>query len=143
MDWRSSPKVASLTPFQVAVLELCAAIPAGKVATYGSLAGALGDAKLSRAVGTALKNNPFAPTVPCHRVIKTGRPPTIGGFCGHLQSKGDAEVCRKRELLKSEGVQFDDQLRLKTIDALLLSDQFDKAAVKRAEELLLRKKGAK
>ncbi len=53
-------------------------IPPGATRTYGELAAELGDARLARAVGQALGRNPFAPVVPCHRILAAhGRP---GGF---------------------------------------------------------------
>lgn len=57
------------------------AIPPGETCTYGELAQALGDKGLARAVGQAMGRNPFAPIVPCHRVLAaSGRP---GGFSAH------------------------------------------------------------
>ena len=53
-------------------------IPPGETRTYGEVAEALGGKGLARAVGQALGRNPFAPIVPCHRVLAAdGRP---GGF---------------------------------------------------------------
>ena len=43
-------------------------VPKGKVTTYKALAENL-NSKAYRAVGTAMKNNPYAPTIPCHRVV--------------------------------------------------------------------------
>lgn len=62
------------------VLEACRAIPHGETRSYGDLARALGDVGLSQAVGQALGRNPFAPVVPCHRVL--GADGRIGGFSG-------------------------------------------------------------
>ena len=74
-------------------------VPKGKVTTYKALATKLG-IKAYRAVGSALKNNPYAPNVPCHRVIKAdGR---VGGFMGKLTGE---EVARKIVLLRNEGVE--------------------------------------
>ena len=68
--------------FLVAVYELTSAIPEGRVATYGTLASLLGS-KSSQAVGTALHHNPYAPRVPCHRIVKTDpRGASLGGFSG-------------------------------------------------------------
>jgi methylated-DNA-[protein]-cysteine S-methyltransferase len=88
------------TAFEIRVYKATAGIPCGKVATYGGLAAALGSS--SRAVGQALRRNPFAPEVPCHRVVKTDR--SIGGFHG---TQGDtAMVKKKRAMLAKEGVDF-------------------------------------
>ena len=68
----------------------------GTVTTYGKIAIAMGMPKHSRHVGRVLSNNPYAPQVPCHRVIKADG--QLGGFFG---SNG-ASV--KAKLLESEGV---------------------------------------
>lgn len=94
------------TAFEQRVYALCAAIPAGKVASYGAMAAALGCGS-ARAVGQAMRRNPFAPRpVPCHLVVSASR--DIGGF------SGDASPCcagghvrRKRALLREEGVAFE------------------------------------
>jgi len=71
--------------FAQAVYVLTTAVPAGCVTTYGEIAKALGrGAGGSRAVGSALARNPFAPTVPCHRVLKRG-----GGGSGSSVSLGE------------------------------------------------------
>ena len=69
-----------VAPLTRRVLEACRAIPHGETRTYGDLARALGDVGLSQAVGQALGRNPFAPVVPCHRVL--GADGRIGGFSG-------------------------------------------------------------
>ncbi len=56
-------------PFQRRVYELARAIPPGQVRTYGELARELGEPGAARAVGQALGANPFAPIVPCHRIL--------------------------------------------------------------------------
>lgn len=64
--------------FHRRVYALTRAIPPGETRTYGEVAEALGGKGLARAVGQALGRNPFAPIVPCHRVLAAdGRP---GGF---------------------------------------------------------------
>jgi len=67
-----------LTPFQRDVYAIARAIPPGQTLTYGDVAKALGDPGLARAVGQALGHNPFAPIVPCHRVLAAGA--RAGGF---------------------------------------------------------------
>jgi O-6-methylguanine DNA methyltransferase len=74
-------------------------IPRGKVTTYGLIARKL-KTKAYRAVGNACRNNPYAPRVPCHRVVKSDG--TIGGFGGRTSGK---TVMRKIELLRDENVQ--------------------------------------
>ena len=78
--------------FSQRVWALTARIPRGRVATYGDLAKQL--ASGGRAVGHALHRNPYAPQVPCHRVVgSNGR---LVGFAGGLSAK--------RRLLEAEGV---------------------------------------
>lgn len=93
----------SLTPFMRRVYAWTKRIPKGQVSTYGDIAKAMGDPQCSRAVGSALKKNPFAPMVPCHRVLKSDL--DIGGFFGATSSTS-ARVQRKLQLLKDEGVPF-------------------------------------
>lgn len=83
------------------VYEKLREVPAGRVTTYKALARAL-DTKAFRAVGTALKNNPFAPAVPCHRVVKSDG--TIGGFMG--RTKGET-IEKKMQMLAAEGIKFE------------------------------------
>ncbi len=70
--------MARLTPFQRRAYALARSIPPGQTRTYGELAAGLGDPGLARAVGQAMGANPFAPVVPCHRVLAAGHQP--GGF---------------------------------------------------------------
>ena len=80
------------------VYEQLKKVPKGKVTTYKKLAEQLGT-KAYRAVGSALKNNPYAPEVPCHRVVKSeGK---VGGFMGQDSGK---EVATKIVMLRNEGV---------------------------------------
>jgi methylated-DNA-[protein]-cysteine S-methyltransferase len=83
--------------FNERVWNLCKQIQKGKVSTYGALAKAL-DTKAYRAVGNALNKNPYAPIVPCHRVVKSSG--ELGGF-----AHGST---RKEEILASEGVHVAD-----------------------------------
>jgi AraC family transcriptional regulator, regulatory protein of adaptative response / methylated-DNA-[protein]-cysteine methyltransferase len=58
------------TMFQITVWRALLEVPTGDVTTYGAIAGAIGDAKASRAVGTAIGSNPVSYLIPCHRVIR-------------------------------------------------------------------------
>lgn len=89
-----------ITPFQRRVYEATSRIPVGCVSTYGLIARHIGCGS-PRAVGQALKRNPYAPKVPCHRVIRADL--TIGGFAGWTAGP---EIRRKLTLLKGEGVGF-------------------------------------
>ena len=84
--------------FDNKVWEACKKIPKGKVSTYQEIAKFL-DSKAYRAIGQALKRNPYAPKVPCHRVVKTNG--TIGGFMG--KTKG-SEITKKINILSKEGI---------------------------------------
>lgn len=75
-------------------------IPRGSVTTYKRLAQAIG-CKSAQAVGQALKRNPFAPTIPCHRVVPESL--KIGGYKGKTDGP---DVYAKKNLLISEGVTF-------------------------------------
>lgn len=92
---------SELSPFRRRVFLALCEVPEGKVATYKALATKLG-CKSSQAVGQALKHNPYAPIVPCHRVIKSDR--SLGGFGG---ARAGEKIEKKRRLLEAEGVQFD------------------------------------
>lgn len=66
------------TKFQLKVWEALLSIPYGNLSTYGEIAEAIQHPKASRAVGTAIGNNPIAYLIPCHRVIqKSGK---FGGY---------------------------------------------------------------
>jgi len=86
------------TAFETKVYSFCSKIPKGKVSTYKSIAEAMGT-KAYRAVGQALRKNPYAPKVPCHRVIASDG--SIGGFMGKHQGPS---IKKKITMLKREGV---------------------------------------
>ena len=71
-----------------------ASIPKGEVRTYGWVARAVGRPRAARAVGQALAKNPFAPAVPCHRVV--GADGSLTGF----SARGG--IAAKRRLLRRE-----------------------------------------
>lgn len=80
--------------FDERVWEKLKKIPKGKVATYKQIAMALGNPNAARAVGNACNRNPFAPKLPCHRVVKsTGE---LGGYAGG--------IAKKTMLLRREGI---------------------------------------
>jgi O-6-methylguanine DNA methyltransferase len=71
-------KMENYPVFYVKVWKACFEIPAGKVLTYKQLAEKINMPKSARAVGMALSKNPFAPIIPCHRVVRgDGK---IGGY---------------------------------------------------------------
>jgi methylated-DNA-[protein]-cysteine S-methyltransferase len=81
--------------FREKVYILTRKIPKGKITTYKDIAKKLGT-KAYRAVGNALRNNPYAPEVPCHRVVCSDG--SVGGYKGKMNSK------KKILLLKKEGI---------------------------------------
>jgi methylated-DNA-[protein]-cysteine S-methyltransferase len=81
------------TPFQQRVWSALRAIPYGTTTSYGKLAAALGDARATRAVGSANGRNPISIIIPCHRVI--GADGGLTGYGGGMQ--------RKQWLLALEG----------------------------------------
>lgn len=84
------------------VYQVTKRIPLGKVATYGQIAVMVGKPGAARAVGQALHKNPYAPVVPCHRVVASN---------GHLHGFAQG-LTRKRAMLKKEGVKFKDELHV-------------------------------
>lgn len=75
-------------------------VPKGRVTTYKELANSL-NSKAYQAVGTTMKNNPYAPYVPCHRVVNSDG--SIGGFKGKKTGK---TIKEKIKMLKNEGIEI-------------------------------------
>jgi methylated-DNA-[protein]-cysteine S-methyltransferase len=84
-----------LTSFQKKVLLATFDIPKGETRSYKQIAAAAGRPKAFRAVGSIMRNNPMAPIVPCHRVIRSD------GKTGNYSGKGGPEG--KIRMLKEEG----------------------------------------
>jgi methylated-DNA-[protein]-cysteine S-methyltransferase len=78
---------AQLGAFEREVLALTREIPIGQTRTYGELARALGQPGAARAVGAAESRNPFAPIVPCHRVMGEGGAATGFSAPGGIETK--------------------------------------------------------
>jgi len=73
-DWKDLSKIKlhlKGTPFQIKVWEALLKIPMGDVSTYSGIANAINNPNASRAVGTAIGDNPVAFLIPCHRVIRS------------------------------------------------------------------------
>ena len=81
-------------PFHQRVYALARGITPGETLSYGEIARQLGNPGLARAVGQALGHNPFAPVVPCHRVL------AAGGRSGGFSANGGVDT--KLRLLKIE-----------------------------------------
>lgn len=80
------------------VYKILKTIPSGKVTTYKEIATSL-NVKCYRHIGQILAKNPYAPIVPCHRVVKSNG--EIGGFNGSKENR------EKVELLKNEGIEIE------------------------------------
>ena len=97
MDIRKRVELStSITPFQRRVYLELLNVPAGQTITYGELACRIG-CRSAQAVGQALRRNPFAPEVPCHRVVAAD-----GSLCGYNGHRDGEHIERKRILLESE-----------------------------------------
>lgn len=93
-----------MTNFQKRLFNFVIKIPKGKVTTYGELAKVLKTSP--RAVGQALKANPFPVKIPCHRIVKSD-----GGLGGYFGKSGSS---RKRKLLEGEGIKIkEDKINLR------------------------------
>jgi methylated-DNA-[protein]-cysteine S-methyltransferase len=90
---------ADTTDFHRRCWDACRRIPRGSVTTYGRLAAAAGSPGAARAAGRAMACNPYAPEVPCHRVVASD-----GRLTGY---SGEGGVDRKAAMLAAEGVPID------------------------------------
>lgn len=90
--------MAGVPPFHQRVYALARRMAPGATMTYGEMARQLGEPGAARAVGQALGHNPFAPIVPCHRILAAHG--SAGGFSAH----GGART--KLRLLEIEGARF-------------------------------------
>ena len=91
-------KMKNYSTFYQQVWMACASIPKGETRTYAWIAAKIGKPSAARAVGLALGANPFAPTVPCHRVLRSD------GSMGGYSAPGGIEA--KRRLLLEEGAKI-------------------------------------
>ena len=86
------------TKFQLKVWAYLRKIPFGTVKTYSQVAKAIGKPLAARAVANAIGKNPYAPKIPCHRVVR------FDGSLGGDSGKGGVKI--KRFLLKKEGIRL-------------------------------------
>lgn len=86
----------NITEFQRKVYLELLNIPRGETISYGELGKRIG-CRSAQAIGQALKRNPFAPDVPCHRVIAAD-----GSLCGFHGQRGGEMIEKKRKLLEEE-----------------------------------------
>lgn len=90
--------MSGVAPFERRVYECVRAIAPGATLTYGEVAMRLGEPGAARAVGQALGRNPFAPIVPCHRVL------AADGRSGGFSAQGG--VATKLRMLDIEGARI-------------------------------------
>jgi methylated-DNA-[protein]-cysteine S-methyltransferase len=98
MELEDAIKRGELRPgmtFHQRVWALTSRIPAGKVTTYRQLAKAM-NTRGYRAIGHAMNRNPYAPAVPCHRVVASDG--SLHGYAGGLP--------KKHAMLAGEGITF-------------------------------------
>ena len=86
------------TKFQLKVWAYLRKIPRGSIKTYSQVAKAIRKPLATRAVANAIGKTPYAPKIPCHRVIRSDG--SLGGYSG----KGGIKI--KRFLLKKEGIRL-------------------------------------
>ncbi|KAJ6133100.1 hypothetical protein N7471_008315 [Penicillium samsonianum] len=96
----------TLTPYRRRVYRTLLSVPPGRWTTYSAMATYLGSS--ARAVGNAMRTNPFAPEVPCHRVLAADG--SLGGYKGEWKvdgHKAGGGFCEEKRLrLEEEGVVF-------------------------------------
>ncbi len=90
--------MSAIAAFHQRVYAVARRMVPGQTMTYGEMARCLGEPGAARAVGQALGHNPFAPIVPCHRILAAGG--RAGGF------SADGGVRTKLRLLEIEHAQF-------------------------------------
>ena len=86
--------------FDEKVWKLMQRVPKGRVTTYSMIAKKL-NTRAYRAVGNACRKNPYAPRVPCHRVVRSDG--MVGGFGGKTSGK---TVQKKIQMLRKEDVEI-------------------------------------
>ena len=104
---------SNLTPFRKQMLRMLCQIPRGQYSTYQTMSDYVTKSShktCARAVGNAMRNNPFAPEVPCHRILSHDG--TLGGFGGYWGENGKF-ANKKHQLLFEEGVRFDSKGKVK------------------------------
>jgi O-6-methylguanine DNA methyltransferase len=97
----------SLTPYRKRLYTILLSVPRGRYTTYAAMSDYLRSS--ARAVGSGMRNNPFAPDVPCHRVVAADG--KIGGFHGEWGEEGKYAE-EKVRMLRGEGVRFDGKGRV-------------------------------
>ena len=92
LDW------SQVSSFASAVLQATALVPYGTTTTYGAIADSIGRPGEARAVGGALRENPWVILVPCHRIVAADG--SLTGYGGGPSTGGHLDV--KQALLDHE-----------------------------------------
>ncbi|KAK6437877.1 hypothetical protein LTR95_005931 [Oleoguttula sp. CCFEE 5521] len=103
----------TLTPFRKQTLTMLCQVPPGRYSTYQAMSNyitATSHKTCARAIGNAMRNNPFAPEVPCHRILAADG--SLGGFGGSWGEDGK-HASKKHAILHEEGVRFDSKGKVK------------------------------
>jgi O-6-methylguanine DNA methyltransferase len=74
-----------LTDFEWQVLQASLTIPLGETRSYQWIANKIGRPRAVRAVGSALRKNPYPLIIPCHRVVKSDG--SLGAYAGKMDGK--------------------------------------------------------
>ena len=88
---------AKLTKFQWQVLKATLTIPMGETRSYQWIAERIGKPKAVRAVGQALRRNPYTLIIPCHRVIKSDG--SFGAYAGKMDNRKEKLLRTEKEIL--------------------------------------------
>ena len=91
-------KKDSLTAFEWQVLRATLMIPLGETRSYQWIAQRIGRPNAVRAVGSALRKNPYPLIIPCHRVVKSDG--TLGAYCGKMDGKKAKLLALEQEIKK-------------------------------------------
>ena len=116
VDENLSLATAQLPAYTKKVLKTTEAIPLGYVTSYGAIAKAVGGGP--RAVGNIMASNPFAPIVPCHRVVRSDF--TLGGYGFGLKNKIQLLSREKQGFSSSKIIEVNDEhLRVFPVEYVL------------------------
>ena len=91
-------KKENLTEFEWKVLKVTMKIPLGETRSYRWVARAIGSPRAVRAVGQALRKNPYPLIIPCHRVIRSDGTP--GGYAGRYGSKKGRLLAMEKKIVR-------------------------------------------
>ena len=93
---QNAKRKIKLTKFQWKVLAATLNIPLGETRSYKWVAQQIGNPKAVRAVGQALRRNPYPLIIPCHRVIKEDG--SLGAYAGKHDKKKERLIRMEKEI---------------------------------------------